>query len=224
MIHLDPRLQKIADFVPPGTKTADIGTDHGLLISYLVQQKTIPYGVAADVNPKPLGQAAKTIEREGLSSCIELVLSDGFRELKEKQIETFVLAGMGGELISRLIKESPWVYNPSYNLVLQPMTRSEPLRFFLAENGFLVQKESAIVSNKFAYSVMLCTFTGLKKNVTIRDSFVGELWPQSDMDTEEYFSQLYFRLSKKIRSVPQDDLNYPEYQQLLQDLKERISR
>ena len=36
-IRLSPRLQMVADFVPPCTCAADIGTDHGYLPVWLLQ-------------------------------------------------------------------------------------------------------------------------------------------------------------------------------------------
>ena len=38
MIVLTPRLQAVADMVPPGCAVADIGCDHGYVSAYLVQQ------------------------------------------------------------------------------------------------------------------------------------------------------------------------------------------
>ena len=55
MIVLTPRLQAVADMVPPGCAVADIGCDHGYVSAYLVQQGIAPRVVAADVRPGPLG-------------------------------------------------------------------------------------------------------------------------------------------------------------------------
>ena len=51
---MTPRLQVIADNVLKNESMADIGTDHGYLPVYLMEQGFIPRAVAADINEKPL--------------------------------------------------------------------------------------------------------------------------------------------------------------------------
>ena len=57
VIQLDRRLKQVAEMVLPGAKVADIGTDHGHLMAYLMQQGKIAGGYACDINEKPLNKA-----------------------------------------------------------------------------------------------------------------------------------------------------------------------
>ena len=60
-MHLDDRLQALADFVPEGSRAADIGTDHGYLAVALLQQGKADFVVAGDLNRGPYEAAKRTV-------------------------------------------------------------------------------------------------------------------------------------------------------------------
>ena len=53
----DRRLGLIASLVPAGSRLADIGTDHGHLVTALVASGRVQSAVAADLRPGPLAAA-----------------------------------------------------------------------------------------------------------------------------------------------------------------------
>jgi tRNA A22 N-methylase len=59
MIQLDGRLSAVASLVRPGSRVADIGTDHGLLMVHLVQSGRSPGGFVCDLREKPLDAARR---------------------------------------------------------------------------------------------------------------------------------------------------------------------
>ena len=59
-IRLSPRLQMVADFVPPCACAADIGTDHGYLPVWLLQNGVVQTAIAADIHVGPLANARKS--------------------------------------------------------------------------------------------------------------------------------------------------------------------
>ena len=61
-LQLQPRLQLLADLVPQGARLADIGTDHGYLPVWLMQQERITSAIAADIGAEPLEHARRTAE------------------------------------------------------------------------------------------------------------------------------------------------------------------
>lgn len=52
-MKLGDRLQALADFVPQGSRVADIGTDHGYLAVELVKSGKVKFVVASDKNAGP---------------------------------------------------------------------------------------------------------------------------------------------------------------------------
>lgn len=60
-----------------GGRAVDVGTDHGHLAVYLVEQGICKSCIACDINEKPLAAARSSIRAAGLEDRIEAVLSDG---------------------------------------------------------------------------------------------------------------------------------------------------
>ena len=96
---LDARLAAIASWVREGVGCADIGTDHGYLITWLAASGKIPHGFACDINQKPLQKAAFSLSEYGVSERVKLVLCDGLSGLQAGDVQDIVIAGMGGDLI-----------------------------------------------------------------------------------------------------------------------------
>ena len=52
-MQLSIRMQAVADMVTPGGRIADIGTDHGYVPIYLVEQNKTDHAIAMDVRKGP---------------------------------------------------------------------------------------------------------------------------------------------------------------------------
>ena len=159
-ILTDKRLLLCAGLIK-GRVAADIGTDHGYLPAYLVSKGICERCIAADINEKPLEQARKTASEHGLEDKIDIVLSDGLKNVSLFSVSDIVIAGMGGELIASIIDECDALRQENaYHLILQPMTRPEALREYLYKNGFEIETEKCVREGKFNYSVMSVSFIG----------------------------------------------------------------
>ena len=169
----DSRLLACAALVT-GAKAVDVGTDHGYLAVYLAENEICKEVIACDVNQKPLEAAKRTAEKSGLTDRITAILSDGLDNIPSEGVTDVIMAGMGGELIARLVGKCPWLAdkNKDVNLVLQPMTKSETLRKWLYDNGFAVKKELACEDNGFVYSVMQVKFIGEKPDYSCDDRYL----------------------------------------------------
>jgi len=155
---LRPRLAMTAGLVPHGTVVADIGTDHARLPIYLVREGVSPRAVASDIREGPLQNAAKAIERAGLGDRIELRRSDGFSRFAPSDAGCWVLAGMGGTLIARLLEQAPWLCEAGTTLVLQPMRHAWEARAWLMRHGFSIQTEVACYDAGRPYHAILAVF------------------------------------------------------------------
>ena len=129
-LALQPRLQAIAGLVAAGTRLVDVGTDHGYLPVYLLQEGVIPAAIATDIGQAPLDHARRTAAAYGLSKRLSFRLCDGLAAVSPEEVDTVVIAGMGGETIAAILDAVPWAGEK--DLLLQPMTRAELLRPWLA--------------------------------------------------------------------------------------------
>lgn len=196
-IALDPRLQKCADFVRCGVRVADIGTDHGYLPIALLQSGKAVSAVAADINAAPLESAVRNAARFGVSDRMRCVLSDGLAALSPQDADDVVVAGMGGELILRIISEADWLRAPEKHLVLQPMTTADRLRAGLYAAGFAIDREDAVFDGKKIYSVLSVFFTGEAKTaLPLRMLHMGCIRPGSP-DSARYAASVLHHLENQ---------------------------
>ena len=133
---LSRRLLLIASLVPKGARVCDIGTDHARLPIYLIEQEKANRVIATDIRPLPLENAKRNVETSGVKG-IELRLCDGLSAVSKEEIDTVIIAGIGGEVISGIISRAVLSREQPYPLlILQPTTSPEALRRYLSENGF----------------------------------------------------------------------------------------
>ncbi|MBE7012495.1 MAG: SAM-dependent methyltransferase [Ruminococcaceae bacterium] len=153
-MKLSERLLKITEFVRGATVVADIGTDHGYVPVYCVQNGLCDRAIACDINEGPLAAARDHIADSGLSDVIDARLSDGLEALAPNEADTIVIAGMGGFLIRDILIRGTEVIGSDTRLILQPMVAAKELREYLADNGFeIVTEKLAREEDKF-YNIM----------------------------------------------------------------------
>ncbi len=159
-MHLDRRLQAVAALVRPGSRLADIGTDHAYLPVALVQAGVCPSAIASDIGAGPLEVARQSVTAAGLTETIALRLGDGLATVTPGEVEDIAIAGMGGETIAAILQATPWVKDSKLRLILQPMTRAEDLRRWLLQKGFTVLEEHLVEDGRHLYPVLAAVYTG----------------------------------------------------------------
>lgn len=195
--QLDNRLKLCADFVRSGAKLADIGTDHAYLPVWLCRIGRCPCAIAADINPEPLKRGQSTIIESGMSGRIETRLSDGLKEIKSDEADDIVIAGMGGELIAKILSECSFAADSSKHFILQPMTKSEVLIAWLCENGFKILKQDCCVASGKCYTVILAEYSGEKHIADELYCYLGELSAKSNETHLRFIEGHLNRLSKQ---------------------------
>lgn len=172
---LDSRLRLAADLVRDGSRVADIGTDHAHLPVALVSEGRCPSAIASDVRHGPAENARLNIAQAGLESAITVRLGDGLHTVLPDEVDDIVIAGMGGETIAAILAEAPWIKEPRYRLILQPMTRAEKLRAYLFAEGFTLQEERVARSGRHWYTVLCVQYTGAVTAATEALCYVGRV-------------------------------------------------
>lgn len=157
---MDMRLRKIEELIPDGLGCIDVGTDHGTIPVRLVRRGYPGRVLASDINAGPLNAARRTAAQSGVTGRIEFLLSDGLKLCPPDAVDTIVIAGMGGDLIVKILDEAEWCMHPRYRLVLQPMTRAEVLRYWLVYNDFEILQECAAAEGGTLYQILTARFGG----------------------------------------------------------------
>ena len=151
-LSLQPRLQAIAGLVPQGGRLADVGTDHAYLPISLLLGEKIPGAIATDIHPEPLERGRRTARAFGVEERISFRLCDGLSAVSAEEVDTVVIAGMGGETIAAILDAVPW--SREKRVLLQPMSRAEFLRPWLAGHGWRVLGETLVRDKGHIYPIL----------------------------------------------------------------------
>lgn len=190
---LDGRLSSVGKFVRQGAVFADIGTDHGYLPLYLLENGIIERAILSDINQGPLSSAKENAVASGLADKCSFYLSDGGKGLSGLGITDVAIAGMGGELIADIIENAPHFRDTGIRLILQPMSRQAELRRYLAGAGFRINEEDYSYSAGKYYVTIVASFSGESHSLSEAEEHFGEachLTPLNDV-------KLGYLLSKK---------------------------
>lgn len=152
-ITLSKRMQTIVDFVDESS-IADIGCDHAFVSIELAQRTTTDKVIAMDVRKGPLEIATSNIASYGLSDVIETRLSDGLDKLSVGETKCAIIAGMGGLLIVRILKQAEAHLRKGIHLILQPQSEADSLREYLGTVGYGIIREEILIDEGKYYTVM----------------------------------------------------------------------
>lgn len=155
-LHLSKRLQVVADFVPADARLADIGSDHAYLPANLLLAEKISFGIAGEVAKGPLENARQEVLRHRLTDRLETRLADGLAAVTpEDDIDTVVVAGMGGRLISQIL-EAGHQNNERYeHLILQPNIDVYVVREWLEQHGYQLTAETMLLDEGHYYEILV---------------------------------------------------------------------
>lgn len=150
---LSQRLQTCCNFIVPGDRVVDVGTDHGYLGIWLLQQGIASSVIASDIVPGPLSAAKANAEKYGTEEKMEFYLSNGLQSVP-RDFSVMVCAGMGGDTMISILSAAPWMQDPRYRMVLQCQSKTPLLREYLSDHGWRITEESTLKDGRFLYTVM----------------------------------------------------------------------
>lgn len=201
---LDKRLSACRDLVS-GDVACDVGTDHGYLAAELLKTGKCRFCYACDVNEQPLKAAERTLSRLNMDDKWKCILSDGLTvpdSMDISNITDVICAGMGGELIAKIIGVSDIAKKSQ--LILQPMTQAAYLRSFLCENGFHIQKEIPVDDGKHIYTVISAVYDGVIRSISEKERLFG-FCLENEPDYKAYINQTAGRILKAAEGMLKSD-------------------
>ncbi len=200
-LELSPRLRLLADWVRPGARLADVGTDHAYLPVWLRLHGRVVSAIACDLRKGPLDRARETGRTYGADG-IDYRLGDGLEVVSPEEADTIVIAGMGGENIAAILSKAPWTAGGGHTLLLQPQTRAEVLRAFLADHGYAIRREALSEDRGTLYPVMEAA--GGEMSLTLGQLYGGAALLHDPLG-ERYIIERITRLQGAVAGVNHSD-------------------
>ena len=188
----------MASFVENNSYVIDVGCDHAYLPIYLMETKKNIQVTASDVNPNPLKIARENIKKYNLEGKIKVVLKDGINDL-DKSIDTIIISGMGGILISEIISNKDNLKNVK-TLILSPNNEFPLVRKTLNKIGYKIVKEKLITENKITYLVIKAIKGKEKTN-----NLFGTLNKQ-DLESIYYYTKLLNTNINILKKLPKEKI------------------
>ena len=124
------RLKKLCALLERCERFVDVGCDHGYCTKHMLDRGLCKSAVISDVSEKSLSKAERLLKGYIASGACVPVCCDGLEKV-ERGDDLVLIAGMGGEEILKILKNS---YIPKA-FVFQPMKKARQLREYLLESG-----------------------------------------------------------------------------------------
>lgn len=205
------RLEAIYDLMQ-GDSAIDIGTDHGYLLIHLAKNNYKKL-LGVEVAKGPYNNFMNNIAKQGLVNKVDGILSDGLDKVLLNEVKLYkniVIAGMGGDLITKIMMKDINKFQNSF-LILQPNNNEAKLRLFLNKHNFHIIEENIVKENKKIYEMILCRYTNKsikklseeeiifgKKTKYKKEEFL-EKWKLE----EEYLENISHQIKQKGKMVPE---------------------
>lgn len=214
---LSYRMKQIAECVTAGNRLADIGTDHAWIPIYLVEQGIVPYAYALDVGEGPLEHARENVDKHGLSQRIDCRLSDGFEKLSENEVDSIIIAGMGGALIARILEQAGDTFAGNKELILQPQSECFKVRKMLHQLQYQIVEERFFKDDGKYYTIIKA-LPGVQHYMEDWQYQFGTYLPQ---EKNECFRQFLLEKRQKLFRI-KEKLSLSETSDMAQKTRNRL--
>lgn len=214
---LSGRLKAIVQMVPETQTVADIGCDHGKVAVWLVSNDRAKKAICGDISGRSLDKVRKLVAAKKLEELIALREGSGFDVVEKGEADVAVLAGMGGELIARILGEGSEKLPDT--LVLSCNKASGMLRSFLSGAGYAIEDEELVFENRLFYPVMLAR-RGQQELSDIEVEF-GPVLLQKKQKILKVFIKQRIDKTKIIRDKLRKTKS-PRTQELIEEIDERL--
>lgn len=163
---LKNRLQAVYNEIENGSVVADIGCDHGKLSCELLVSNKAQKVIAVDISKESLQKTIDLKQKLNLPNLITRV-GDGLQVVDKDEVDTVVIAGMGGMEIIKILSNSK---NTFKKYILVPHSNSKELREYLSKR-FFIKKDYLVKENKKYYFVIVAVEG--KSNLTLEQLEFG---------------------------------------------------
>ena len=222
-MNLGDRLQAVADFVPQGSRVADIGTDHGYLAVELVKSGKAKFVVASDKNTGPYEAAVRTVRENGLAdNVISVRLGDGLKSLRPGEVDTVCIAGMGGALMVEILEGSPDVVETLDALILQPQSAAPELRRWIYRKHWHIEDESLALDDGRIYEIIMAKRGRRKMPEQLMLEIGPVLWQKKPPLLRHHIEALLFQERRVAAGMEKSDAakKSKKYQVVIRHIKE----
>lgn len=175
MIQINQRLKKVSEYIK-GDYLADIGSDHAYLPIYAIENNLTARAIAGEVIRGPFDASVKNVRAHGLESVISVELGDGLTVLKTyNAITSITICGMGGPLITKILRAGQEKLTNRPRLILQSNIQSQPIRVLLQQLNYTIVDEVLMTEKGHTYEIIVADYSPEIKNLSLLELKFGPI-------------------------------------------------
>lgn len=146
------RLSFIFAEIPRCETFADIACDHGYIAFEMLKENKCEKAYVSDISAKSLCKAENLLADFIAKGRAQGFVSDGFDNVPKT--DCAFIAGVGGELITDILKRAKRAGKLPDNLILQPMKHCDKVRRLAVELGYQVKKDFTVKADGQFYDII----------------------------------------------------------------------
>lgn len=152
-MKLTKRLKSIADIAEHADIIADIGSDHGMLAVYLIENGIAQKVIATDISELSLQKTKDLAKSHKINENILTFCGNGLEALLKcnSKIELGIIAGMGGYEIIKIIAKYPQFIG---HYILSPQQNTDYVRINLNYLGFEIIRDFIVLDKDKFYDII----------------------------------------------------------------------
>jgi tRNA (adenine22-N1)-methyltransferase len=154
-----------------------------------------------DISAPSLEKGVKNAKNAGVADKISAYCTNGTLGVPLDNDTDIIIAGMGGELIAQILDQDVRLKNGKFRFILQPMSKAEALREYLAENGFEITAEEKTEAVGRVYAVISCRYVGKTYELTFKDRFLGYGFDESRPLDRKYAEKILNAFNIKLKGL-----------------------
>ncbi|WP_121443498.1 tRNA (adenine(22)-N(1))-methyltransferase [Brockia lithotrophica] len=157
MGRLSPRLSALVRWIEPGSRLADVGTDHALLPRALLRSGRIVRAVGIDVLPHVVRDLQGELRREGFGEELEVRRGSGLSPLAPGEVDIVVIAGLGAETVRAILEEAGEKLATYRRLLVVPTDEAGPLRRWFYRHDIPLIDEEVVWDGGRGYEILVAS-------------------------------------------------------------------
>ncbi len=198
MIDKRERFQKLVEKIEYRT-LADIAADHCYISLLALEEDKVDYVIASDLNKAPLETGKANIKEYGFEGKIETRLGSGLETIKAGEVESIIIAGIGGGLMRNLLKNDEGKLSTFKQLILQPQNNEIEVRRYVHSIGYSIKDECYIFEKGMRYIILNC-FKGEEEiPYSEKDYVLGKAIDKNTKDIHKEFIKNNYKNTLKLK-------------------------
>ncbi|NLW89607.1 MAG: SAM-dependent methyltransferase [Clostridiaceae bacterium] len=216
LTKLSDRLTCIAQAIDPVRLLIDVGSDHGFIGSFALENNIAEKVIATDIHRAPSERTREYFDKMGFSKSARVFCRDGLHEIEPEGKTAIVIAGIGGLEIARIIdeamSESDLYHDENVVFYLQPQRSEEELREFLSIHGMRILSEKICFDRGKHYILIVSQYSGEPYSLNDAEKIIGPIILRDrPLGTDQY-------IEHRLRSIRKQSIGRPELKEVIRVL------